>query len=586
MGKRIADLLAEQSNCIAYIIDNNSEEKEYNGITIITYEEWWNRKCTDVVLLCSPINNDLFYNQLTLDGYQGKIVNVYEVMKDIYHNFEVPLDDLYALAGGEKLGYEYINELELDFLASKGKKKDELLRVLIYLLLSVRDYYYAENYIEKLKKSADYTRYANAVKEIRKMISQVVENKEIKDVLFVHIIDSLEDSMIERMPVLQKTAEEGFRIKGITVQYPITHYAINTLFTGKDVSEIELGTREISIDDSDLLRYMKKEHIQVTYAACNPDKLMETTETDFFDIRGCKMFISSILFEGLCCLDEMPESHMIVMHSINEIHAPNYSIGYKNRLIYLAKSLTLLSDEKVSLNDFSLQFNCAIDYVNKQLEWYLPYYQKTGCPNLIMGDHGGSCEFDYNLFYGTKQDLSWIGNKEKITLAFIISGLDKRKTVEGIIPNTSLSNILLDLLKLKSEQDELNLEKYVQKYAFLCAPPAYSENMNELLVPKGMYGLYEGFAGVATKEEIYLLSATGRELYFRPDEYRYRNLAHVNEWQDSKKKCKDLLQGREFPIEIYALEKYKYHLGMLEKYDEESFRKIMDRLSEKFLQSE
>lgn len=569
LGRKIVNLLLEYSYHSVCMIDNYAETKVHIGIPVITYSEWWSNNCTDAVLICSQEDSDIFINQLMMDGYKGEIVDVYKCLKGTYCNLELIPNDTYVLAG--MWNYMYINRLELKYASAKEEEKEEILKILIYGLFEVRDFYYAERYIEEIKTREDYLKYQKALGKIQDEISQVVENKEIDNVWFMHVIDALESSLIEQIPVLKKIADNGIRVKGVTVQYPYTHWTFNTMFTGKNAFDIELGTMEIDWNDSELLRYLKEKHMRVSCASGNGSVINGVMKSVNHNDRKTSDMICYQLFEGFCLLEHTPKNNLIVLHS-HGVHYPYYSVGSGRKLVPIP-------NEKISREEMYDQFYSCLSYINKQIEWYFPYYEKTGCPNLFMGDHGGSPDAVISLYFGIKKDFSSL-NIETLTPALLISGLDKGKVVDGLIPNTSLPDMFLDMIKLKAGPFGLNLEKYVREYTYLQPVPAYDKHVVKQLLPRDMYGQYEGYIGVMTNEEIYLLSVTGRELYFRPKEYRYRNLASVDEWQDSKKKCKDLLQGREFPIEIYGLEKYKYHLEMLEKYDKDGFRKIMDKLSE------
>lgn len=567
LGKSIVNALYENHICrIECMIDNEAKEDEYKGVPLISYDEWLNNKPVEVVLICSQYMGEAFAEQLALDGYMGEIIDVYRYLNNTYNNLDIIPNGDSSLTV-KMWNYMYINKLELKYGASNGKEKLEILKALIYGLFLRRDFCYSEKYIEELNGSDDYHLYKEAMNEVRQAISQVVENKEIENVIFIHIIDSLADYKVSQMPVLKKIADENIRVKGFTVQYPSTYYALTTLLTGKDTFEIELGKSELDWNDSELLRYLKQKDMRVTFISSMPDEL-GTQKLDNFHSSKNGNGISSITFEGLCCLEDTPKNHMIIIHSDEEAHHPWYNIGSKKRLISIGY-------EKESKEDMIQQSADAISYVDDQIEWYFPYYNKTGGINLIMGDHGTSEEVVFQYYYGIKKDYGMMNN-ECLIPAFIISGLNTAASIEGIISNVNMPDIILDLIMGNNKDD---LEKYIQEYAIIEAIPTYSVGNNNLFLRRSIYGNYEGFIGIRTKEEIYLLSASGRELYFRPNECYYRNLSNNPAYFDAMEKCNELLNGREFPIEIYALDKFKYHVDMLEKYDKECYSKIMEKLS-------
>ena len=96
---------------------------------------------------------------------------------------------------------------------------------------------------------------------------------------------------------------------------------------------------------------------------------------------------------------------------------------------------------------------------------------------------------------------------------------------------------------------------------------------------RGIWGQYEGFIGIRTMDEIYLVSGSGKELYFRPDEWAYWNLAKDTRFTVGLKKCREKLGDSVFPIEIYGMEKFRKHLELLAVYDNDCWQSIMAGLA-------
>lgn len=576
LGLKLADILSHVECHIEYIIDNNSDMKEYKGIPVITYSEYISKRRNDTILLASPSSiGKAFQNALWWDGYEGRIVNIYQYLQETYHNLEkIPDYDNPCIWWD----YKYLNKLETDCNNTNENTKIEKIRLLIYGLITIRDFCYAEKYIEKLSTYDQYYQnYRNAIQEIKNAINDVVNSKN-NNVWFIHILDALAESHVDKMPILKKMAQEGIRIKGIITEYPYTRFAINTMFSGRNCLDIALGNTSINYNDSVLLKYLKNNKIKMSFISgynalmemMSPINRYSNKNTGDTDSKSL-LHTPYVMFEGLCVLEKEPQNHLITMHSVG-MHPPMRSLGSGAKFMPLG--------ENVSLEDANSQFKNALNYLNEQIDWYFTYYQKTGCPSIVIGDHGLSIE--HRLFHhigGIKKDIPLFHN-DIISPAFIVSGLgnDSKKEVNGMIPNTYIPDILLDIIQNANIRHS---ENYVKKYAFLYNVPAYAEYLIQRYIKKGMFVLYEGSIGIKTKNELYIKTISERELYFRPGEYSYQNLINNEKYKNEINKCRDLVKSKKYPVEIYSLEKYKYHMNMLELYDKECFDKIRELLSAK-----
>ena len=122
------------------------------------------------------------------------------------------------------------------------------------------------------------------------------------------------------------------------------------------------------------------------------------------------------------------------------------------------------------------------------------------------------------------------------------------------------------------------LDQVNETFIELEFPPGYEENYCKRFMSRGIYGQYEGFVGIKTLNEIYLISASGRELYFRPDEWQYQNLIKDDLYHESVEKCRNIVGNYKFPIDIFKLKKYKKHLELLEYYDNKCYQKIIKKI--------
>lgn len=565
-GREITDILLENDIKVKYLIDNKCFGSNYKNIPIISYEEWLEIENQEYIYLCSLNNNEQFYQQIVLDDLEDRIINVGKRMLSAYPYMDKHTFNELTDFGFEMLfTYEFLNKLECN-LINENYINRELFKILIYGLLIIRDFYYAKIYIDKYTDVFADVSYKNAISEIESVLKTEFNGVEFDNIMIIHIVDSLRDSAIENMPFLSKLSKEGLRISGITTQYPCTHYVLNTMFTGRSTFDIDQNGEELQYKDSEFLRYIEK-NMMFSIATCNKHLMEEFKEINSNrDSKYYHLGITRILFEGLCLVKKNPKNHVIVLHSSGEAHDPFYRVGYEKILIKMSENITF--------DEIKIQSDKGLDYIDRELEWYLQFFNKSGIINIIQGDHGIDISGNYNYFHGIKKDMPRC-SKEATNTAFVASGVNK-KFIKGKISIIKESNILFAILQGKIDQ----VESYCEEYTFLQQPPGYANAFVDRFIVRGIYSQYEGFIGVDLDEELFLLSATGREQYFRPKEFGYRNLIKHPNYKERIEYCKSLLEYKEYPIEIYASEKYQYHLEVLKKYRKQEYQIIKNRLEQ------
>ena len=565
LGKDIVDTLYRNSDIIVKnIIDNNSKESSYNNIPIFQYDDWLKKDSEDVLLITSSQMHYSFIAQLALDGYKGEIIDVWEWLVDTYEDLYKYVDNYYR--GGWAWNYKTVNMFINRFMDEHDcDEKKRFFKCMIYGLIEMRDFYYAEKYIESIKGEPEYYYYKKMIDEIVNVIKEVANKADQNERMVIHIVDSLCDSAIDKMPWLQEYSNKCQRLKGMTVQYSTTHFAINTMFTGKDVYDIELGTDIISSDDSELLQYICS-NMEFSMVSAN-NHIMD----EFYNInRECdRTFatnISSVLFEGLCLLNEVDGGYCLALHSCGEVHAPFYHIGDE----------VVETDKVNSREQMYEQYEKGLKYADEQLKWYMRFYEKMSMINIIAGDHGLCHDVPFHYCNGIKKDFS-VYSIEEITPAFIVNNSNSSPMIiEGLFSATNINNMLLDLLK----DNRVDYNSYNRSYVILQSVPGYSMNYILPIISKGLYGLYEGLIGVRTDNEVYLKYATGKEALYVPKEKKYRNLIDDIKYINVLDRCRDMLGKQVFPIQIYGLSKYNNHLNLLKIFDNDSYEIIIEQLEE------
>lgn len=562
--KEVFASLSKLNNITCIIDSSASKQKTSMGFPLVDLDEFLlnYESTTDAVIITSWDYHEAFKSQLQLVNCHGAIIDLPQWMMEQFPDFGRPI---YEYTG--RINYIQINDLELLYQQAVGIIKYRTLRKIIYALCMVKDFLYAEKYIcemERLFPALGGTDYRKAINEIKSIMEACAKQKG-SDVLFIHVVDSLSDFIVDDMPWLSAHSRNGIRFRGITVQYPYTHYSMNTIFTGKSAFTIELSTENIEWEDSELLRFIKEKY-SVNLISANSHVLQEFQKINDNTEADCPSMLSEMLFEGLSLWNRKNNRNIIFIHSCGEFHAPYYSIGSGSKLV-------LCGDMTLKLQ-FEQQRQNAVYYADQELKWYDYFYSLTGMPMIIMGDHGSSLEEAYNYFLGIKRDLTR-GMEETLSSAFIINRLgEEHGEIYGLIPNSKIPHIINAVLENKTEPLK-NMSVDTVELEF---PPGYQETYCKNFMSRGIWGQYEGFIGIRTRLEIYLVSASGRELYFRPREWKYRNLVGNDAYKEDVERCRKKLGNKKFPVDIFAMEKYKRHLELLKLYDNKCYLRIVESL--------
>lgn len=570
----ISGILGNIKEDIICIIDNKITELFKFNVPVLSYADWMSSEKSDVVFITAWEYHEEIYRQLTEDGYSGEIVDIHDYVKEQFPNFQEPFPSSYEHS--EKIGsvsYTYINKLELKYRKSDGFKAYCLLKRIIYELFLIKDFLYIEKYIYKMKKFfyeyGEVEKYEAAIEEVKKILRICAERKG-EDVLFINIVDGLSNNIVDDMPYLKKIAENNIRISNIITQYPVTSYAFNTIFTGKSPFEIEKTTNIVSWDDSKFLKYVKENGYSINFVSGRPNILEEVkniNENRLMIRENC--LLTEVLFRGMELWEKRTRKNIIYLHSCGEIHEPHCRVGGYSGISYL---------EAISNKDrstFDRLYKDAIAYVDEELEWYRQFYDMTKMPMIIMGDHGWSTDYLFKVHTKCPNDSS---RASTINPAMIITGEElPEKRIYGVISNSKVPDLICEVLAGKYEA----IESYSTDAVHLEFIPLYNEKLCRRDISSGMNELYEMFMGICTKQDIYLVSLSGDEYYYRQNEAGDKNLINAPEYKVNIGRYRKYMKQQVFPVDIYEKEKFSAHRKFLRVYDRDCYEKIKKALVSK-----
>jgi len=557
---------------IECIIDNYTKWED-EKIPVWTFEEWENDKETDIVLITNISHAELFKSQLFMNGYKGIIIDIWEWIKKRYTDITILFCeyDTFEKCGFELKGkwncYDHINDC---IRAYEENRKYKDLKKIIFSLFKIKDFYSVECYIEMVKQynKKNYRDYMDAISDIKKVLNKACSDN-LHPSTVVNIIDSLSDDLINDMPFLKKYAEKNIRMKGITVQYPMTSLAIKELFIGKSPFEIELEELKICNENSKILQYACENEMEVYYISALSD-IRERVFPYKNDINIINkyyyMSLTEVLFEGLQVICNGKKEQLVFMHSILELHPPYLYVG------------KLVDYESISWQQYRENYNHCINYVDHVLRWYYVFFDKTNSSFVTMGDHGSTKEWQYELSEaGLKKDMA-VCTLERVNPTFIVkTELLSNIEITELIPNNRLADIIMMIMNHNIKEKISEIKQMGSEYVELQQISGYSQYYCEKYIKNGRWGIYEAAVGVRFEKEIYLKFITGKEVYYRR-ESNCRNLIKDKCYEERINVCRKLLKDKEVPYKLYQKDKYKMHVEYLKKYNMQEWSKIETKI--------
>lgn len=458
---------------------------------------------------------------------KGSRINIRENIKkiapqceyiDIYEELEkagVKID--YNFFSEQNIYTELYRQKHLYETSKERSEQEEHLHLLIAYYLKIRDFYYAEAYIEEYcsRLFSESGRYREMLLEIKLLCQEVKEaNAQKSGDVIVHLIDSL-----RAMDVYGEDSDGKFQLK-LFKDYESTAAVFTEAYaTGPATYESMMGTIKqklsfeenvyennhfmFNIDEFDFLNEIHKRGMPIRFY----------NSKDYLVMNPCD---DIYMKEQL----HMPEKLWTMACDIAESSVPAFNFAYYPWELHFPMLCGYMTNEPqikqfadVGLEDMSgfikQQLADCLDYVDKQFSFYKSFFS-GGMTTVIMADHSQPVYDEtrndpYFMFYNDKDRVCHV--------AFMIAG----RSIEAGIYDGLVSMLDFNLIMKKAvfEHKIIVPEREVVQYQFY---NVQNRRLREIASQRGLMGYTEGIHCFLSKKYLYVKTAKGiREVYALPD---------------------------------------------------------------------
>ena len=522
------NLSEEAKRKIKYVIDCNVSIK-IDGLKTI-HPSQLERKKVDVVIISSWNMKAEFVRELLDSGKKLEIIEPYDYLESYGIHFS---QEIFAKDKSLHITYLDINNtLGLYEIEENSVQKKYFLEKLIAQLIEIKDFISAEEYIcQYISNGWDVNQqYFNFKKDLCNLWEQIknISLQRQKKDIFINWVDNVNAEECYKVQFFKQRIEDSCVFKKAYTVTPWTHFAIDTLFTGKlPIEDKTYLMTKINESNSQILKTLKDTGHQFEYIA-NPTMYQRMFETNIMQlypdsfgkivlndrsVSECSTRLQWISLR-VTLMSEKPVCHLI--HNFSETHRP---------VIYTG--ISTMSGDRASYIEEGLHF------LAEQLEWYSQFYGRNSY-QIYLSDHGD--ELLYERAY----------ENGRTNVMFILKGpgikcgeeqrLYSHQNFDSIIKAIATENV--------EEWEKCFRESIIYENADLY-------HYNNILIhiveqwlsgkQPHIMGVYQ-LRGVRTAEDLYIKYAIGKELYYRlPDEES--NLIEDDIWKERidylKKICGD-----------------------------------------------
>lgn len=489
---------------LSCLIDSSADIQgtEFMGYPVIAPEEL-KESGVDIIIIGSRASAKAIAKNIE-QVYPGcEYINIYEELAKkgiiIDYNFF-----------SERNMYTDLYDLRIRYEGADAEERAARLKQLIAAYLSIRDFYYADLYVNEYCKQEfdDYQNVQSMMQEIYALCDEIKRiNAEKRDNVCVHLIDSLRAKDVYH----SEDNLTGFNMFG---EYRKDAIAFtNAYSTGPTTYESMLGVVKqklsfeedvydnnnfmFSYDEFALLDKMEKQGKKIVFYVAKDYYIME--ESDKI-VRKEHLHMSEKLWNVSCDMAESDTPIFGFLYYPWELHYPLLCGFIKNK-----PQIHHFSDVGIDdMSDFiQEQFNDCKQYVDKQFAYYKNLLGENTI-NVFLGDHSQPvfCKehinYPFYMYYNDPDRVSHV--------AFIVSGKKYAKQDYTDMVSMIDFNVIMEHLLCEGDFDFPKREVVQYQYYNI-----QNKKMREVAQKYDFWDYTEGIQCFLSKELFYVLTATGKE---------------------------------------------------------------------------
>lgn len=503
--------------------DKDIQGSLFMGYPVVDPSDIKNKEI-DIIIIASKGSRKSIREQILEIAPQCEYIDIYEELEKA----GIKID--YNFFSEQNVYTELYRMKHLYEVTADENLKESYLEQLIAFYLKIRDFYYADFYVnEYCSKNYRYAKqYVDMMREIGELCDEVKEkNRGRKGDVIIHLIDSL-----RAMDVYGKDSEDGLKLNIFGDYEKNAAIFTEAYSTGPATYESMIGTikQKLSFEENVyennhfMFDINEFEFLQQIHSKGMPIRFYNSK--DYLVMNPCdEIYMKEQL--------HMPEKLWTMACDIAESEEPTFNFAYYPWELhfpmlcgYMTKEPQIKQFADVGLEDMSdfieQQLADCLAYVDKQFAYYKDFFSESATM-VIMADHSQPIyDKDRNvpffMFYNDKDRVSHV-------TFMIINDEIQAGTYDGLISMLDFNCIME---KAVFEKRIMVPERKVVQYQFY---NVQNRRLREVAMKKNLMNYTEGIQCFLSKEYLYVKTATGIcEVYKLPD-----NKKNVIETDEAKK---------------------------------------------------
>ncbi len=502
--------------------DQDIQGSEFMGYPVVDPSEI-KRQGVEIIIIASKGSRKSISDQIRKIAPWCEYIDIYEELE----NAGIQID--YNFFSEQNIYTELYRQKYLYETAEKRGDRECYLENLISLYLKIRDFYYAEKYIEEYcsagyRNSRDYLEMSDEIHQLQEEVKQ--KNAGRKGDIAIHLIDSL-----RAMDVYGRDGEGNFRLNIFQDYQKDAAVFTEAYSTGPATYESMIGTikQKLSfqenIYENNQFMFDIGEFEFLNKAVQSGMPVRFYNSKDYLVMNPCdeiymkeQLHMPEKLWTMACDLAESGEPVFNFAYYPWELHFPMLC-GY------MTKEPQIRQFADVGLEDMSgfieQQLADCLCYVDRQFAYYKSFFSDS-MVTVVMADHSQPV-YDkdknepYFMFYNDKERISHV--------AFLVMNSKIKPGIyDGLVSMLDFNRIMKQAVF--GDGEEIPYRKVVQ-YQFY---NVQNRRLREVAHQRGLMDYTEGISCFLSKKYLYVKTATGkREVYALPD--KEKNIVDSEEAQ-------------------------------------------------------